>query len=138
MKIGLNKNKILTENAVLSYKNMKLKDRLGRDWVVPESLDDVYYVTITDSYKDNDVFLSYYRGGVVKNFLTSRCCYDTFLRNAINRIGEKACRHTSTFIDSLISASFIWRCTPEGHAFWSEISNDFISHIRYENKKRKE
>lgn len=137
MKIRRNNNTILFNNAVLSYNNMKLKDKLGREWTLPENLDDVYYITITDNYKENDAFLSCYRNGIIKDFLVKRDCYYKFITNAINRINESGKSRTS-FIDSLISAFFIWRLTPEGHDFWSKISYDFINYIHYENQKRKE
>lgn len=136
MKIRRNSNTILFNNAVLSYQNLKFRDKLGRDWVLPENLDDVHYVTITDNYKENDAFLSCYKGGIVKDFLINRDCYYKFITNTINRINESGKSRTS-FIDSLISASFIWRLTPEGHDFWSKISYDFINYIHYENQKRK-
>lgn len=74
--------------------------------------------------------------GIIKDFLVKKDCYYEFITNAVNRINESGKSRTS-FIDSLISASFIWRLTPEGHDFWSKISYDFINYIHYENQKRK-
>lgn len=132
MKIRRNNNTILFNNAVLSYNNINL----GRECTLPENLDDVYYITITDNYKENDDFLSCYKNGIIKDFLVKRDCYYEFIANATNRVNESGKSRTS-FINNLISASFIWKSTPEGHSFWSKISYDFMNYIYYENQKRK-
>lgn len=89
--------------------------------------------------KEKDIFKG--KNNLAK-FLIKKRAYQKALDNIKERWEDRAQDKINYFFGEdkgkwYMSSLFTWDRTPEGHTFWSELSEDFDNELEYEERKRR-
>lgn len=118
MKIRKGRDKILQEKDALIKANFGFSS--GND-------DKFFFF---NNEEDLELLLSFFKDGIVKNFLIANDCYHSYIKNTANFAKERT-RWCNTM--NVIISAFDWNETSEGDNFWINIHSRWTRY--YEDKK---
>lgn len=87
-------------------------------------------LTLFSTEEENDRLLSYFKNGLIKNFLIEENAYNEFLYNVSEKLRKSKKEFEFVSFYSYIIGAFCWHKTKEGHDFWSKINSKYERYLK--------